>query len=136
MRRAFILLVGLTLITCKTAPTTRETADLMTEAEKTQNKIDRAFELADEIANARTPETKASYTSKYINASKTALAAAEETIDNLRQSLIQSETARGESDTKLSECQADAGKFVWLKWLLIIGGPLSLVGTFLLGRKF
>lgn len=107
----------------------------MTEAEKTQNKIDRAFELADEIANARTPETKATYTAKFIDASKTALAAAEKIIHNLRQSLIQSETARGESDTKLSECRANSEKFTWLKWFLIIGGPLSLVGAFLLGRK-
>lgn len=136
MHRFLILLALASLVTCKTAPTTKQVADLMTEAEKTQNKIDRAFELADEIANARTPEAKAVNVNKYIDASKTALTSAEQTIENLRASLIQSETLRGDVQQKLDACLIDAGKYDWLKWFLIIGGPLVLVAAFLLGRKF
>lgn len=136
MQRPLLAALVLILITCKSAPTTREVADLMTDAEKTQNKIDRAVELADEVKNARTPEAKATAQQKYFAASQTALASAEQTIENLRASLIQSETARGEIEQKLTTCETDAGKYAWLKWFLIIGGPLVLVGAFLLGRKF
>lgn len=123
------------LITCKSAPTTRQTAESLTDAAQTQTKIDRASELLDEIENARDEETKDKFTAKYIAASKTALNASELTIENLRKSLIESESLRGEGEHKLSDCQVAADKFAWLKWLLIIGGPLTIIGAFMLGRK-
>ena len=138
MRRTPLFFLFLTLpilTTCKSAPTTRQTAETLTDAAQTQTKIDRAAELLDEIENARDEETKDKFTVKYIAASKTALNASELTIENLRKSLIESESMRGETEQKLLTCAADAGKFTWLKWLLIIGGPLSIIGAFLLGRK-
>lgn len=123
------------LITCKSAPTTRQTAETLSDAAQTQAKIDHAIELTDEIENAKTPAGRSAATYKYIAASKTALLSSEQTIENLRKSLIQSESLRGEGEHKLSECQAAADKFAWLKWFLIVGGPLSIVGAFLLGRK-
>lgn len=133
-RTVFFALLPLILITCKSAPTTRQTAEAITDAAVTQTKIDRAVELADEVKNARTPETRAKAVTKYIDASQTALYAAEQTIDNLRKSLIRSETARGELDIKLSECRESLPPW-WIKWVIIIGGPLALTGAFLLGRK-
>lgn len=130
----FFALLSLILITCKSAPTTRQTAEAITDAAATQTKIDRAIELTDEIDNAGTPQQKETATKKYIDASKTALLASENTISNLRESLIRSETARGESDIKLSECRESLPPW-WIKWVIIIGGPLALTGAFLLGRK-
>ncbi len=135
MRRTPLFFALLILITCRSAPTTRQTAESLTDAVQTQTKIDRASELLDEIENARDDETRERFTGKYIAASKTALNASELTIENLRKSLIESESLRGETEQKLLTCAADAGKFTWLKWLLIIGGPLSIIGAFLLGRK-
>lgn len=135
MRPFIIALTLLTLLSCKSAPTTKQTAESLTDAAQTQTKIDRASELLDEIENARDEETKDKFTAKYITASKTALNASELTIENLRKSLIESESLRGETEQKLLTCTVDAGKFTWLKWLLIIGGPLAIVGAFLLGRK-
>lgn len=135
MQRFLLAALVLTLITCRSAPTTRQTAESLTDAAQTQTKIDRASELLDEIENARDEETKDKFTAKYIAASKTALNASELTIENLRKSLIESESLRGEGEHKLADCQTDASKFTWLKWLLIIGGPLSIIGAFLLGRK-
>lgn len=135
MRPFIITLTLLALLSCKSAPTTRQTAESLTDAAQTQTKIDRAAELLDEIENARDEETKDKFTAKYIAASKTALDSSELTIENLRKSLIESESLRGETEQKLAACAVDAGKFTWLKWLLIIGGPLSIIGAFLLGRK-
>lgn len=135
MRRFTALFFAIALITCKSAPTARQTAESLTDAAQTQTKIDRAAELLDEIENAKDEETKGKFTAKYIAASKMALDASEKTIENLRASLIQSESLRGEGEQKLAECQAAADKFAWLKWLLIIGGPLSIIGAFMLGRK-
>ncbi len=108
----------------------------MTEAEKTQNKIDRAAELAGDIKNARTPEAKTSAIQKYMAASETALASAETTIENLKKALINSETTRGAVQQKLDACQIDAGIYSWLKWFLIVGGPFVIAGAFFAGRKF
>lgn len=135
MQRSLLAALVLTLTMCKSAPTTRQTAESLTDAAQTQTKIDRAAELLDEIENAKDDDAKDRATVKYITASKTALDASEKTIENLRARLIESESLRGEGEHKLSECQAAADKFAWLKWLLIIGGPLSIVGAFLLGRK-
>ena len=135
MRPFIIALTLLTLLSCKSAPTTIQTAETLTDAAQTQTKIDRASELLDEIENARDEETKDKFTTKYIAASKTALNASEKTIDNLRARLIESESLRGEGEHKLSDCQVAADKFAWLKWLLIIGGPLTIIGAFMLGRK-
>lgn len=135
MRPFLIALTLLTLLSCKSAPTTKQTAETLTDAAQTQTKIDRASELLDEIENARDEETKDKFTAKYIAASKTALDSSEKTIENLRARLIESESLRGEGEHKLSDCQAAADKFAWLKWLLIIGGPLAIIGAFLLGRK-
>ena len=134
-RAVFFALLSLILITCKSAPTTRQTAEAITDAAATQTKIDRAVELADEVKNARTPETRAKAVTKYIDASQTALYAAEQTIDNLRQSLIQSETARGKTEIDLADCREKAAAVPWIKWLLILGGPFALTGAFMLGRK-
>jgi len=123
------------LCTCKSAPTTRQTAETLSDAARTQTQIDRAEELAEEIETASTDEARDKATDRYIAASKKALTSSEQTIDNLRKSLIASEEARGLIEQKLADCRPDAEKFVWLKWLLIIGGPLSIVGAFLLGRK-
>lgn len=135
MRRTPLFFTLLILITCRSAPTTRQTAESLTDAAQTQTKIDRAAELLDEIENAKDDETRERFTDKYIAASKAALDSSEKTIDNLRARLIESESLRGEGEHKLADCQAAADKFVWLKWLLIIGGPLSIIGAFLLGRK-
>ena len=135
MRPFIITLTLLALLSCKSAPTTRQTAESLTDAAQTQTKIDRAAELLDEIENARDEETKDKFTVKYIAASKAALVASENTIENLRARLIESESLRGEGEHKLADCQAAADKFAWLKWLLIIGGPLTIVGAFMLGRK-
>lgn len=135
MRRATLLFFTITLATCKSAPTTRQTAESLTDAAQTQTKIDRASELLDEIENAKDEESKDKFTAKYIAASRTALDASEKTIENLRASLITSESLRGEGEHKLADCQAAADKFAWLKWLLIIGGPLTIIGAFMLGRK-
>jgi len=135
MRRTLLFFTLLTLITCRSAPTTKQTAETLTDAAQTQTKIDRASELLDEVENARDEETKDKFTAKYITASKTALVASENTIENLRARLIESESLRGEGEHKLSDCQAAADKFAWLKWLLIIGGPLTIIGAFMLGRK-
>jgi septal ring factor EnvC (AmiA/AmiB activator) len=134
--RPFITaLTLLTLLSCRSAPTTRQTAESLTDAAQTQTKIDRAAELLDEIENAKDDETRERFTAKYITASKTALDSSEKTIDNLRARLIESESLRGEGEHKLAECRVDSEKFFWIKWLLIIGGPLTIVGAFLLGRK-
>lgn len=135
MRPFLIALTLAALLSCKSAPTTKQTAETLTDAAQTQTKIDRASELLDEIENARDEETKDKFTAKYIAASKTALVASENTIENLRARLIESESLRGEGEHKLADCQAAADKFAWLKWLLIIGGPLTIVGAFMLGRK-
>lgn len=135
MRPFVIALTLLTLLSCKSAPTTKQTAESLTDAAQTQTKIDRASELLDEIENAKDDETRERFTDKYIAASKTALDSSEKTIDNLRARLIESESLRGEGEHKLSDCQAAADKFAWLKWLLIIGGPLTVIGAFMLGRK-
>ena len=135
MQRHILAALLLTLCTCKSAPTTRQTAESLTDAAQTQTKIDRAAELLDEIENATSDDARDRATVKYITASRHALDASERTIDNLRTSLINSETLRGEGEQKLADCQNAADKFVWLKWLLILGGPLSIIGAFLLGRK-
>lgn len=135
MRRATLLFFLVALCSCKSAPTTRQTAETLSDAAQTQAKIDHALELTDEIDNAKTADARERATIKYVDASKKALLSSEQTIENLRKSLIQSESLRGEGEHKLSECQAAADKFAWLKWLLIIGGPLAIVGAFLLGRK-
>ena len=135
MQRHILAALLLTLITCKSAPITRQTAESLTDAAQTQTKIDRAVELLDEMENAASDESRVKFTAKYITASKTALDASERTIGNLRTSLINSETLRGEGEQKLADCQNAADKVVWLKWLLILGGPLSIIGAFILGRK-
>ena len=134
MRRLTLLLIFANLCTCRSAPTRADTANLITEAAQTQSKIDQALELTDEMDNARNGAEWEKAAVKYIGKSKTALLASEQTIDNLRQSLIQSETARGDVEQKLVACETNAGKYSWLKWFLIIGGPLVLAGAFLLGR--
>lgn len=135
MQRHILAALLLTLCTCKSAPTTRQTAESLTDAAQTQTKIDRAAELLDEMENAKTDDARDRATAKYVAASRHALDASEQTIENLREKLVQSESLRGEGEQKLSECQAAADKFVWLKWLLILGGPLSIIGAFILGRK-
>lgn len=135
MRRFILLFFFVALCACKSAPTTRQTAETLSDAAQTQAKIDRAIELTDEIDNAKDDDARDRATAKYIAASKTALLSSEQTIENLRKNLIQSESLRGEGEQKLSECQAAADKYAWLKWLLIIGGPLCIVGAFMLGRK-
>lgn len=130
---AFALI--LTLCACKSIPTTKQTAETLTDAAETQAKIDRADELAEEIETAVTEQARKKATDAYVKASKQALDAAQHTINNLRKSLIDSEDARGRCDSDLSAARTNAEKFRWLKWLLIIGGPLSIIGAFLLGRK-
>ena len=135
MRHFITALTLAALLSCKSAPTTKQTAESLSDAAQTQTKIDRASELLDEIENARDDETRERFTDKYIKASKVALDSSENTIENLRARLIESESLRGEGEHKLSDCQAAADKFAWLKWLLIIGGPLTVIGAFMLGRK-
>ena len=135
MQRHILAALLLTLCTCKSAPTTRQTAESLTDAAQTQTKIDRAVELLDEMENATSDESRDKFTAKYITASKTALDASEQTIDNLRTSLINSETLRGEGEQKLTECEKDAAKLPWYKWLLILGSPPAIIGAFILGRK-
>lgn len=135
MQRHILAALLLTLCACKSAPTTRQTAESLTDAAQTQTKIDRAVELLDEIENAKTDDARDKFTAKYITASKTALDASEQTIDNLRTSLINSETLRGEGEQKLTECEKAAAKLPWYKWLLILGGPPAIIGAFILGRK-
>lgn len=134
-RNAFLAFVLLNVYACKSIATTQQTAETLTDAAQTQSKIDRAAELAADIKTAKTPDARALATERYVIASTNALAASDETIENLKKSFIFSESARGELAQKLSDCQADASTWAWLKWLLPIFAPLAIAGAFMIGRK-